>query len=115
MYTQAAFGIQHSSNGSYHRISGQEYVQNLKTHIGRHMVLLADKDLAWTFSQMATADIFLHSKSTLSIAAGIVNTQVGGKGWVPGLAFGHGGTHVQARQKRSWARALPPPCMHRVF
>jgi hypothetical protein len=76
VYTQAAFGIRHSSNGSYHRISGQEYVQDLHTHIGRHMVLLADQDLAWTFSQMATADVFVHSKSTLSIAAGILNTQV---------------------------------------
>lgn len=76
VYTQAAFGIRHSSNGSYHRISGQEYVQDLNNHIGRHMVLLADQDLAWTFSQMATADVFVHSKSTLSIAAGIVNTQV---------------------------------------
>jgi hypothetical protein len=77
LYTQAAFGIRHHSNGTYHRISGQEYVQNLHQHIGRHLVLLADQDLAWTVSQMSTADIFVHSRSTLSIAAGILNTQVG--------------------------------------
>lgn len=75
VYTQAAFGIRHHSNGTYHRISGQEYVQNLHQHIGRHLVLLADQDLAWTVSQMSTADIFVHSRSTLSIAAGILNTQ----------------------------------------
>lgn len=116
VYTQASFGIRHSSNGSYHRIGGQEYVQDLNTHIGRHMVLLADQDLAWTFSQMATADVFVHSKSTLSIAAGIVNTQVGGEGWLRARGCcGHGGTHVQARQKHSKARALLPPCMRQVL
>lgn len=77
VYTQAAFGIRHHPNGTYHRVSGQQYIQDLHQHIGRHMVLLADQDLAWTFSQMSTADIFVHSKSTLSIAAGILNTQVG--------------------------------------
>lgn len=76
VYTEASFGIRHHSNGSYHRISSSKYVQDLHHNIGRHMVLLADQDLAWTFSQMSTADIFVHSMSTLSIAAGIFNTQV---------------------------------------
>lgn len=76
VYTEASFGIRHHSNGSYHRISSTEYVHDLHQNLGRHMVLLADQDLAWTFSQMVTADIFVHSMSTLSIAAGILNVQV---------------------------------------
>jgi hypothetical protein len=76
VYTEASFGIRHHSNGSYHRINSSEYVQDLHHNFGKHMVLLADQDLAWTFSQMSTADIFVHSMSTLSIAAGIFNTQV---------------------------------------
>lgn len=77
VYTQAAFGIRHHDNGTYQRISGHEYVHDLRHNLGHHMVLLADLDIAWTFSQMVTADIFVHSKSTLSIAAGVLNTEVG--------------------------------------
>jgi len=65
------------------------------------MVLLADLDIAWTFSQMVTADIFVHSKSTLSIAAGVLNTEVGG----------FRGTSAACRHLRgAWAaRPVPPP------
>lgn len=80
VYTQAAHGIQHHSNGSHERISGEAYVQRLHANIGRHMLLLADMDVLWSLGQMASADVLVHSKSTLSIVAGILNTKVGG--WV---------------------------------
>lgn len=79
VYTQAAYGISHSNDGRHQRIDRQEYVKRLATNIGPHMVLLADMDLLWTFNQMMTTDVFVHSKSTLSIAAGILHPQVGGR------------------------------------
>lgn len=85
VYTQAAFGIRHHSNGSHSRIDREEYVQDLQHNIGRHMVLLADIDPAWTFNQMSSADVLVHSKSAFSIGAGIINTQVCASGAIWGV------------------------------
>lgn len=76
VYTEAANAANLHENGTRHELNGTQYTQHLQLHLGPHMVMLADHDIAWTFSQMATADIFVHSRSTLSISAGILNTQV---------------------------------------
>ena len=76
VYTQAEQSIRIFGNGTRHHIKKEEYMHTLQQHIGPNMVLLADKDVLWSFSQTVTADIFVHSKSTLSIAAVVFNTQV---------------------------------------